>query len=219
MQALALLRLQQCFDSQFPVGAFAHSGGVETYAQLEGFGPDQLEQLLATQIDLGWGRLDLAAAALGWRAAYDAAELDRLGREVEAWKPIPGQRLAGERVGRRMQVLAARLFPSEAAGLMIRPPQAPVVAGALARRLGLELEPSVLFFAGSTLAASLAAATRSMALSPERAQEISVALQPRLASQVQEILDDPEASLYAATPAHDIRAHQQGFLHTRLFQS
>ncbi len=219
MHSLALLRLQQCFDSQFPVGAFAHSGGVETYAHLPRFGPAQLEALLATQVRLGWGRLDLAAAALAWEAAPDAAALNRLGAEVEAWKPIPGPRLAGERVGRRMQVLGKRLFPAELGGLDVRPPQAPVVAGALARGLGLEREPFVLFFAGSTLAASVTAATRSMALSPERAHEIVVALQPRLASHVQEILEDPAAALFAATPAHDVRAHQQGFLHTRLFQS
>ena len=219
MQPLALLRLQQCFDSQFPVGAFAHSGGIETYAHVEGFGPEGLQDLLATQIRLGWGRLDLAAAALAWSAGTDAVELNQLAAEVEAWKPIPGQRLAGERVGRRTQVLAKRLFPGEIGGLDVLPPQAPVVAGAVARRLGLDREPFVLFFAGSTLTAALTAATRSMSLSPERAHEIAVALQPRLVSQVQEILDDPQQSLYAATPAHDVRAHQQGFLHTRLFQS
>ena len=145
--------------------------------------------------------------------------MDALGAEVEAWKPIPGQRLAGERVGRRMQILAKRLFPGEAGDLEVRPPQAPVVAGALARRLGLEEEPFALFYGHSCLAASLAAATRSMALSPERAHQILVALQPRLAEQVEEVRSDPAASLYAATPALDLRAHQQGFLHTRLFQS
>lgn len=217
--SLSLLRLQQCFDSQFPVGSFAHSGGIEAYANLEDFDPEALEELLAGQIRFGWGRLDLAAAALAWESGGDAAALDRIGAEVEAWKPISGPRLAGERVGRRMQVLANRLFPTELAGLNVRPPQSPVVAGATARRLGLELESFLLFYAGSMLAASLAAATRSMMLSPERSQEIAVSLQPALVSQVQEILEDPHVSLYAATPAHDVRAHQQGFLHTRLFQS
>ena len=48
---------------QFPVGSFAHSGGLETYAQMDA-GVHELRELLAHQIALGWGRLDLAIAAL-----------------------------------------------------------------------------------------------------------------------------------------------------------
>jgi urease accessory protein len=219
MDSLALLRLQQCFDSQFPVGAFAHSGGIETYANLAGFGPDQLSELLSIQIYLGWGRLDLAAAALAWRSFDDPSVLNKLAAEVEAWKQIPGQRLAGERIGRRTQVLAKRLFPAEMRDLEVRPPQAPVVAGAVAHRVGVAEQSFLLFYAHSNLMAALAAATRSMTLSPERSQEILVSLQPELVAQVEVVLSDPEASLFAATPAQDMRAHQQGFLHTRLFQS
>ena len=65
---LALLRLMQLFDSQFPVGAFAHSGGLETYASLGG-GLTELREILHAQIALGWGRSELAAAHLAWRAA------------------------------------------------------------------------------------------------------------------------------------------------------
>ena len=64
---LALLRLLQLFDSQFPVGAFAHSGGVETYAAL-GAGLPELREILRGQIELGWGRSELGAAHLAWRA-------------------------------------------------------------------------------------------------------------------------------------------------------
>ena len=32
-------------------------------------------------------------------------------------------------------------------------------------------------------------------------------------------LADPEAALFASTPALDIRSHEQAFLRTRLFQS
>ncbi|HXT31908.1 MAG TPA: hypothetical protein VN716_21565, partial [Vicinamibacterales bacterium] len=49
----SLLRLLQIFDSGFPVGAFAHSGGVETYAALGGSLGD-LRDILHAQIDLGW---------------------------------------------------------------------------------------------------------------------------------------------------------------------
>jgi urease accessory protein UreF len=63
-----LLQLFQLFDSQFPVGAFAHSGGLETYGQ-RGASLPELRELLVSQIGHGWGRADLAAASLGWAAA------------------------------------------------------------------------------------------------------------------------------------------------------
>ena len=63
------------------------------------------------------------------------------------------------------------------------------------------------------------AATRCLPLSPERVQELLIALQPKLAEAVEWVLHDPAASMFSATPAADLRAHQQACLHTRLFQS
>ena len=45
MDAVSLLRLLQLFDSQFPVGAFAHSGGLETYAAAGAALPQLREQM------------------------------------------------------------------------------------------------------------------------------------------------------------------------------
>jgi len=218
------LRLQQVFDSQFPVGAFAFSGGLETYAQLADdltarFDKEALAELLLHEIELGWGRLDVAAACLAWRHHLEPDKLDRLGREVEAFKVIPGQRLTSLRLGRRWIAMARRLFPRQMARLRLTRPHQSVVCGAIAATLDLPETGSLLAFAQSSLAASLSAATRAMALSPEQAQEIVIGLQPALIDAVERVRRDPEASLFAATPALDIRAHQQYLLHTRLFQS
>ena len=58
-----------------------------------------------------------------------------------------------------------------------------------------------------------------MPLSPEQAQEILITLQPQLSQAITRVLTDPKASFFSATPAIDLRAHQQAYLHTRLFQS
>ena len=118
-------------------------------------------------------------------------------------------------------LIAALTFgcASTRGSLDIQPPQIPVVSGAIARRLSAPRQSFLLFYAHSSLIASLAAATRSMTISPECTQEILVSLQPSIAAQVDLVLANPEASMFAATPAHDLRSHQQAFLHTRLFQS
>jgi urease accessory protein len=224
MTAQQHLRLQQVFDSQFPVGAFAFSGGLESYAQLAdrpaaGFDREALAELLSHEIELGWGRLDLAAACLAWRHYDEPGELERLAREVEAFKVIPGQRLMSLRLGRRWIAIAGRLFPRQTACLRLPTPHHSVVCGAVAAALDLPEREFLLAFAQSSLTASLSAATRAMALSPEQAQEIMIGLQPAMIEAVERVRRDPEASLFAAMPALDIRAHQQFLLHTRLFQS
>ena len=70
MRDLTLLALLQLFDSQFPVGAFAHSGGLETYAASRAALPE-LRSLMTQQIALGWGAGELAAAS--WRGGRGAS--------------------------------------------------------------------------------------------------------------------------------------------------
>lgn len=221
MRPLALLRLFQVFDSQFPVGAFVHSGGLETYAQ-QGAGEIELRELMASQIELGWGRGDLAAAALAWqltRSPRAADLLERLSLEVDAFKVIGSVRDASLGLGRRTLSLLHRIYADAMASLQISRPHHAVVVGAAGCRLELPRNELLLAFAQSSLVASLTAATRCMPISPGQAQALLVELQPSLIAAVERVLVDPGASLFSCTPALDIRCHQQTFLRTRLFQS
>jgi urease accessory protein len=218
---LALLRLLQIFDSQFPVGAFAHSGGLETYADA-GLDLPGLRSLLTNEIELGWGRADLGAAVAAWREASgpQASErLEALARRVEAYKVVPSVRDTSLRLGRRMLSLLARLYPDLAIPGLSHPHYA-VVAGTVGRRLDIPRRELALAFGQSLVMSSLAAATRCMRVSPAQAQGLVVELQPWLVRAVDRIPEDVEPdALYTCTPALDIRSHQQAFLHTRLFQS
>ena len=219
MEQLALLRLLQVFDSQFPVGGFAHSGGLETYAALGGSLPE-LRQVLAAQIALGWGRSELGAACLAWRAADSddpARELDRLAQTLDAAKVVPAGRDMSIGMGRRTTDLLHRLYPGVVPDLE-RPHHA-LIVGAAGRRLGIEVRPLLLAFAQSLATGTLAAAVRCMPVSSVQAQEALIEAQPRIGAAVERALADPEACLFTCTPALDIRSHQQGHLHTRLFQS
>jgi urease accessory protein len=235
---LALFRLLQLFDSQFPVGAFAHSGGLETYAALGG-GLMELREVLLGQIELGWGRSELGAAHLAWRATDqhsptqsgtateqhrptqpgtgDAAALESLSRQLDALKVVPAVRNASMRLGRRTLDLLRRLYPD--ACLDIPPAHHAVVVGAAGRQLGLDVRSLLVAYAQNLAMGTLSSAIRCMPISPAQAQELLIASHGALARAVDGALADPAGSLFTCTPALDIRSHQQAFLHTRLFQS
>jgi urease accessory protein len=229
---LALLRLMQLFDSQFPVGAFAHSGGLETYASIGG-GLPELREILDGQIALGWGRSELAAAHLAWRAAGDKGDrslslsasgtkkatcpLCLLARDVDALKVVPAVRNASTGLGRRTLELLRRVYPD--AVVDVDPPHHAVVIGAAGRRLGIQARALLLGYAQSLAAGTLAAALRCMPVSPAQAQTLLADLHDPLSRAVARALADPHGSLFTCTPALDVRSHEQAFLRTRLFQS
>jgi urease accessory protein len=216
-----MLRLLQLFDSQLPVGAFAHSGGLETYGQA-GAGLAALRELMANQITLGWGRGDLASACLAWDAAGHAdsnTQLARVSAMASACKVIPAVRDTSLRIGRRTLMLLRRLHPHLFDTLDMPAPHHAVVIGAAGRLLDLRRDDVLLGYGQSLLAGALAAATRCMPISPMQAQELVVELQPAILRAVDVVSDDPEAALFTCTPALDVRSHQQGSLTTRLFQS
>src|SRR4051812_30412897 len=216
-----LLRLFQLFDSQFPIGAFAHSGGLETYGQ-GGASLSELRELLVSQIGHGWGRAELAAASLGWTAAGQRDSLTALSRLavlVSAHKPIPSMHETSVRLGRRTLTLVKRLHTAALSTVEIDPPHQAIVIGAVGRALELPRRELLVAYAHSLIAATVAAATRCMPISPAQGQELIVELQPALEASVSRAVDATEDDLFSCTPAADIRCHQQAGLRTRLFQS
>jgi len=221
LRDVRLLQLFQLFDSQFPIGAFAHSGGLETYGQA-GAGLPQLRELLAVQIRHGWGRAELAAASLAWTAAAgpnSASVLSRLAALVSAHKTIPSIHETSVRLGQRTLALLQRLYPDLSSLASIEPSHHAIVLGAAGRALALPLRELLVAYAHSLIAASVATATRCMPVSPAQGQELIVEFQPALASAVSRAVEATEDDLFTYTPGLDIRCHQQSGLTTRLFQS
>ena len=246
---VALLRLLQLFDSQFPVGAFAHSGGIETYAALGG-GLPELREVLRGQIELGWGRSELAAAHLAWRATDQHGSTDRCTATdqrgptdrcaaTDQHGPTPSRSDAAALARLSQQLDALKVVPAvrisslklggRALDLLRRlypeacgdipPSHHAVVVGAAGRRLGLDARSLLVAYAQNLAMGTLASAIRCMSVSPAQAQELLIESHEPLARAVQGALADPQGSLFTCTPALDIRSHQQAHLRTRLFQS
>lgn len=216
---LELLRLLQLFDSQFPVGAFAHSGGLETYAA-RGGALAELRQVLRAQIQLGWGRCELAAAWLAWHAAGDPAETAALGRlavTLDAVKVVPAVREMSLGLGRRTLDLLRRLHP----GVLphVDRPHHAIVVGIAGRCLGIDPRSLLLAFAQNLASGTVASAVRCMPIGPAQAQAVLIEMQPPITAAVAKAIADPEGSLFTCTPMLDVRSHQQSLLHTRLFQT
>ncbi|MBC8164286.1 MAG: hypothetical protein H7Y20_00265 [Bryobacteraceae bacterium] len=203
----------QIFDSQFPTGGFVHSAGLESYAQ-SGIDPATLREVLRSYLDKGIGRLDMAAFVMVYRNVSFANEVAGV---LTACKPIPPIRETSLRIGRRMQTLAQRLFGDTAPNLDL--PYHPLVAGAISCAIGADLEWALSAFAQSQITGMLAAATRCMKLSSEQAQETLTSLQESIASTSERVLARPGDHFWCCTPALDIRAYQQQYLYSRLFQS
>ena len=108
----ALLALLQFGDGLFPAGGFAHSFGLETYAQQGRLrGAADLDALIAAHLDGAAGPADAVAVALAARAASstDVAALVALDDRLDAMKCVPEFRSASLQMGRQTLRVAAIL--------------------------------------------------------------------------------------------------------------
>src|SRR5438477_13000989 len=113
-----LLALLQLGDGLFPAGGFAHSFGLETYAQ-EGRVRDRvgLEAFVGAHLDGAAGPGDAVAVAVAARlaAAGDVAAWCELDARLEAMKTVAEFRAASRQLGRPTDRGAAGL--GDAGGL------------------------------------------------------------------------------------------------------
>ncbi|MBI1786029.1 MAG: hypothetical protein HYR60_00485 [Acidobacteria bacterium] len=181
---LAGLRLLQLADSALPIGAAAHSFGLETLTSeglldtehMESFLRDYLVEMAPLE-----GAFCRSAHRLGAGPEFSVDGWVDLNRRVSARKPARESRVAAATLGRRFLGLlldlgewprlrlarerAAAVYPSTAFGL----------AGAV---LGLEEEATVLAFLHQATAGSISACQRLLPLGQTRAARLLWDLKP-----------------------------------------
>src|SRR5207245_6770729 len=112
MPGPALVTRQRFAEGLFPAGGFAHSFGLETYAQ-DGRVRDRqgLEAFIAAHLEGSAGPADAAATAIAVRlsARADAEEWVAVDARLDAMKSIPEFKAASRQMGRQSLRIATGL--------------------------------------------------------------------------------------------------------------
>ena len=206
--ALDRLRLTQILSPAFPIGAFAHSQGLE-WAIASGrvtTGTD-LQDWIAAVISHGSGKSDAIFISLARREGADLAELADL---YDAYLPSAGRGLEAAELGRGFQTLTdptavplpyALAVGRETASLAV--PEAEVLA----------------LFLQSLAAQLISVAVRFLPLGQTAGQRVLAILAPVIAETARRCTGAGPEALTTFTPGADIAAMAHAAMETRIFRT
>ena len=225
----AWLAALQFADGLFPAGGFAHSLGLETYAQ-DGVVRDRtgLEAFVAAHLEGSAGPADAvaAAAAVGLARAADVTAWIALDERLEAMKAVPETREASRQMGRQTLRVAAALDPdpvletlADAVGQGLAPGHHAAVFGAALGRAGVEPEAAAAAYLHSTAVLLVGAGLRLIALGQLDGQRVLAAMRPRIARLARAAATAPPADMWSFNPGLELAGLRHATLDTRLFRS
>jgi urease accessory protein len=218
------LMLLQWMDSAFPTGAFAQSGGLETYTQAEVVQTaDDLARLIEAKLS-GAATTDLIVVKEAMQA--DTALLTELDELCSASKLARETREASTKIGRRMlsSVLnltddaRLRAYQDEIAAGRCAGHHA-VVHGAACGSLGVDARAALLAYGYALAANQTAASLKLIRIGQTQAQAVLGASGAAIEAAVDAALALTLDNFGAFTPGLDIRAMQHEHLFRRLFIS
>jgi len=198
---MSLLRLLQLADSAIPIGAAAHSFGLEMLASDGVVTAANLEDFLA-----GWLEESGAQEAIFLRSAHAG---DVRNEELSARKLARESREASLKLGRRFAQLVNAISGTEIPdGLHYS-----IAFGAAAAALGIDEEAAVLAYLQQSVAGLVSACQRLMPLGQVAAARVVWNLKPA----IERAAAQKELSCF--TPLLEIASMRHPMLETRLFIS
>jgi urease accessory protein len=222
-----LVALLHLCDSLFPIGGFGYSDGLEA-ATAAGFveTPADLQGWLDVCLDEVVGRMDGPAALRGW-SAFDQEDwqaLCELDGEITAMRPAAATRRSNRAMGLRLVTTWSALYPDQRLEHLLNlarrqrlGPGLPIAFGCACASAGVGMRDTGAAFAYTRLASTTSAALRLMQIGQTNAHA-------RLAKTLERVPVVVEAMTRRArpeafTPAMDVSAMTQQYLHSRLFRS
>ena len=218
---LALLHL--C-DSLFPIGAFAYSDGLETAAARAAppFDAGELRAWIDVCLDETLGRMEGPAVWQAWTAFRDEDwdTLVMLDDELTALRPSSSGRRSSRAMGRR---LLATWQTLHADPRLERPvfrdgPALPIAFAGACACSDIDRRHAVGAFAYTRLAATMSAAMRLMPIGQTDAHTLLARTLERVPAVV-DLIASRHVRIESFTPAVDIAAMTQQYVHSRLFRS
>src|SRR5919108_381148 len=221
-----LLALLQLGDGLFPAGGFAHSLGLETYAQ-EARVRDRvgLEAFVGAHLEGAAGPGDAVAVAVAARLAAcdDVAGWCELDARLEAMKAVPEFRAASRQMGRQTARVAAALGDDKVLAAMARaidddltPGHHAAVFGAAAGRLAADPEAAAAAYLYSTAALLVGAGLRLLPLGQLDGQRVLAAVRPRVVQLAAEAARATAEDMWTFTPALELAGLRHARLEMRL---
>jgi urease accessory protein len=211
---LALLRFLQLADSALPVGAAAHSFGLESLVEDGLLNSDGLEAFLRDYLEEN-GALDAYYCRVGYRISPGVGEDWRcLNRSLSARRLPRESRDGSLTLGRRFLRLAAVLVPDS--GLPVEGHHVSAF-GWVARAVGVDEQSAVLGWLHQSVAAAVSAMQRLAPLGQTRAAEILWSLKPLMIRVGNAGESDGAPQCFAPVP--EIAGMRHPKLPTRLFIS
>jgi urease accessory protein len=225
----AWLAVLQFADGLFPAGGFAHSLGLETYAQ-EGVVRDRagLEAFVTAHLEGSAGPCDAVAAATAVRlaAAHDVTGWVALDERLEAMKSVPETRAASRQMGRQTLRVAGALGPDPFIADLARavddgltPGHHAAVFGAALGRAGAEPEVVAGAYLHSTAALLVGAGLRLIALGQVDGQRVLAAMRPRIARLATAAAASTAGDMWSFNPGLELAGLRHAALEARLFRS
>ena len=225
------LRLLHLCDSLFPLGGFAYSDGLEA-ATSDGSiaNADHLGGWLDVCLDETIGRLEGPGVWQAWPAFRDADwdAVAAIDEELTALRPSASGRRSSRAMGLRLLTAWHAMHPDarleEAIALARGGRFAPVLciafAGACACA-GIDPRRAVEAFAYTRLASTISAAMRLMPVGQTAAPALLARAVDRVPAVVDGVIARNRAGEQVASfsPAMDLAAMTQQYLHSRLFRS
>ena len=230
LEPVNLLPLLHLCDSLFPIGAFAHSDGLEAATTRRDGAVatfDDLRGWLDVCLDETFARLDGPAVREAWEAfaAADWDALRSLDREVIALRPSSTARRASRGMGLRLVTTWCALYPhprleqavalARAGGLA---PALPVAFGIACASAAIERRDAIAGYAYTRLASTASAAMRLMSIGQTAAHRVLAQALARVPHAV-DAIDASSAPLECFCPLMDIAAMTQQYVESRLFRS
>lgn len=216
MSALQSLQLLHLADSALPVGAAAHSFGLETLAAENGLEVADLFSFFQDYLEEA-ARFEAVFVYAGYDAS-SPAEWQQLNERLSAMKPARETREASLRLGKRLAALAGEAF-AISCQYADRPAHYPLMFGHVGRCIGSPRDEVVAAYLHQSLSGLVSACQRLLPLGQSAAAALLWRLKPLMLETLAAARQVEVERVCLSQPLLDLASSRHPGLHTRLFIS